>query len=157
MADSLNCRLATPDDAALIASHRACMFRDNELAADSVLFTMGEAFEPWVRERLRDHRYVGLLLEDNAQVVAGAGIFFCDFPPHWRHTEAMRAYVLNVYTDPAYRGRGLAKRLMNSVLDECRERGVATVVLHASPQGRPIYEGMGFTDNDEMLLSLKVE
>jgi GNAT superfamily N-acetyltransferase len=156
MDDHYRLRFATSADAALIASHRQSMFRDNKLAEDATLLQMSEAFDPWVRERLDDGRYAGLLLEHGDRCIAAAGIYFCDFPPHWRHTEAMRAYVLNVYTDPEFRGQGLAKRLMQDVLQECIKRGVATVVLHASPQGRPIYEAMGFVDNDEMILSLKI-
>jgi GNAT superfamily N-acetyltransferase len=115
---------------------------------------MDEAFEPWVKERLGDSRYLGLLVEDNNVVVAGAGAFFSDFPPHWRHAEATRAYVLNVYTEPEVRGQGLAKRLMACILEECRKRGVSIVVLHASPQGRPLYESMGFWRSDEMMTGL---
>jgi GNAT superfamily N-acetyltransferase len=147
-------RYATPEDAERITEHRHRMFRDNEFAVDDVLARMDEAFLPWVRERLRDGRYLGLLVEQAGEAVAGAGVFFGEFPPHWRHTEPVRAYVLNVYTEPEARGQGLAKRLMAAVLEECRRRGVSTVVLHASPQGRPIYEAMGFVVSDEMLLSL---
>lgn len=130
------------------------MFRDNAVASGDVLETMDRAFEPWVRVRLIDERYVGLLLEENGVVLAGAGIFFCDFPPHWRHVEPVRAYVLNVYTEPAARGRGFAKDLMQRVLSECETRGVSTVTLHASPQGRPVYVGLGFKETEEMLLGI---
>ena len=147
-------RLATPSDAALITAHRHRMFADNELAPEDVLARMDTAFEPWVRERLSDSRYVGLLLEEQGSVLAGAGVFFGDFPPHWRHTEPTRAYVLNVYTEPAARGRGLAHLLMQAVLDKCRERSITTVVLHASPQGLPIYKRLGFTRTDEMMITL---
>ncbi len=154
MQKSLKLRLATPADSALISAHRHNMFLDNDLAKVDVLARMDEAFEPWVHERLSDSRYVGFLLEEDNVVVAGAGLLFCDFPPHWRHAEPARAYVLNVYTEPAFRGQGLAKRLMGAVLDECRQRGVTIVTLHASPQGRPMYEGLGFSQTDEMLLTL---
>ena len=103
---------------------------------------MDKVFTPWVRRQLLDDKYVGLFVEDAQAVVAGAGVFFSDFPPHWRHTEAVRAYVLNVYTKPAYRGLGLAKMLTKRLLEESQRRGVTTVVLHASPQGRPIYEAL---------------
>jgi GNAT superfamily N-acetyltransferase len=156
MNTALNIRLATPADSAIITEHRHKMFRDNDFATEEVLARMDEAFEPWVHERLSDSRYLGLLVEERNAVVAGAGVFFCDFPPHWRHAEATRAYVLNVYTDPEVRGRGLAKRLMRHILEECRKRGVSTIVLHASPQGRPLYESLGFSQSDEMMIGLTI-
>ena len=147
-------RAATPDDAELITRHRHEMFHDNQFASNDVLMQMDKVFTPWVRRQLLDDKYVGLFVENAQAVVAGAGVFFSDFPPHWRHTEAVRAYVLNVYTKPAYRGLGLAKMLTKRLLEESRRRGVTTVVLHASPQGRPIYEALGFARSDEMIMSL---
>ncbi len=147
---------ARPDDAALITQHRHRMFGDNAYTSEAALALSDAEFEPWVRARLEDGRYLGLLLEEVGQVIAGAGIFFADFPPHWMDPQPLRAYVLNVYTVPEHRGRGYAKQLMNSVLGECRQRNVPTIVLHASPLGRPIYEGLGFVATDEMMLRLNV-
>ena len=147
-------RYATTKDAALITEHRHKMFGDNQFAPEPDLSRSDAEFEPWVREHIADGRYTGLLLEDNGGVVAGAGIFFADFPPHWMDPQPLRAYVLNVYTVPEARGRGYAKLLMQAVLDECTQRGVPTVVLHASPQGRPVYERLGFVTTDEMMLRL---
>ncbi len=96
-------RYGTADDVALITGQRRRMFADNSFGSDQALGEADAAFEPWVRERLSDGRYVGLLLEDGGEVVAGAGIFFADFPPHWMHSQAARAYVLNVYTSPGAR------------------------------------------------------
>ena len=147
-------RFATPEDAELITAHRHRMFGDNLFSSEEALSKADAQFTPWVRKRLKDGRYLGLLLEEDEQVVAGAGIFFADFPPHWMDAQPIRAYVLNVYTEPQHRGQGYAKRLMEAVLEECRRQGVPTVVLHASPQGRPVYDGLGFTPTDEMMLRL---
>jgi len=66
-----------------------------------------------------------------------------------------RATVLNVYTEPAFRNRGLARRLMHAVIDWCRAQGLASVQLHASDAGRPLYESLGFGATNEMRLSLR--
>ncbi len=50
--------------------------------------------------------------------------------------------------------QGMARRLMDTVLDACRERGIRAVVLHASPDGRPLYESLGFSSTNEMRLML---
>ena len=149
-------RLATTDDASLIASHRHIMFADNNFASESRFAEMDEVFEPWVWSHLADGSYVGLLLEeeDTKEVVAGAGVFFMEFPPHWMHLEARRAYLLNFYTAPEARGKGYAKVLVEACIELCRERSVEVVTLHASPFGRPIYEKFGFEASTEMMLRL---
>ncbi len=147
-------RHATVNDAALITEHRHRMFTDNQFAPEEALDAMDVNFAPWVRERLADERYVGLLLEDAGEVVASAGIHFADFPPHYLHAEPGRAYLLNFYTLPSARGHGYAKRLLSACVDECRVRGVHVVTLHASKFGKPIYEKFGFAQTNEMMLKL---
>jgi GNAT superfamily N-acetyltransferase len=49
-----------------------------------------------------------------------------------------------VATDPRWRGRGLATRLLAAALVEARERGCASTTLQSSPEGRAIYEALGY-------------
>jgi ribosomal protein S18 acetylase RimI-like enzyme len=146
-------RHATVEDAELITEHRHQMFADNKLATEARFKDMDEKFLPWIRERLADGRYVGLLLEDESthQVVAGAGIFYMDFPPHYFDVAPTRAYLLNFYTAPEDRGQGHAKKLLKACVDECCAKGVGVVTLHASRFGKPIYEAFGFKQNNEYI------
>ena len=50
-----------------------------------------------------------------------------------------------VLTDPAYRGRGLARRLMQHALEYLRGR-VSWIKLDATNMGRPVYQRLGFHD-----------
>jgi ribosomal protein S18 acetylase RimI-like enzyme len=131
------------------------MFADNHLASEERYAEMNVVFEPWVRERLGDGRYVGLFLEEGGAVLAACGIFYMDFPPHYLDTGPIRAYLLNFYTAPEARGRGFAKQLLQLAVDDCHARGVAVITLHASRFGRPIYEQFGFLQNNELILKPK--
>jgi GNAT superfamily N-acetyltransferase len=53
------------------------------------------------------------------------------------------AWIGMVLVDPEYRRLGIATRLMRTVLDYLKGR-VETVKLDATPQGRPVYERLGF-------------
>jgi ribosomal protein S18 acetylase RimI-like enzyme len=147
-------RHATVDDAELITQHRHQMFADNKLASEERYGEMDKNFLPWVIERLADGRYVGILLEDDTtgQVVAGAGIFYMDFPPHYLDPAPTRAYLLNFYTAPEDRGMGHAKTLLAATVEECRKRNVGVITLHASRFGKPIYEKFGFKLHNEYVL-----
>lgn len=54
------------------------------------------------------------------------------------------AWIGMVLTDPAYRGRGLARRLMEHAIECLRARGVRWIKLDATDMGRPLYERLGF-------------
>ena len=60
-----------------------------------------------------------------------------------------------MYTEPEHRRRGLARMIMMALLELCRESGWAVVHLHASSDGRPLYESLGFQAANEMILKLR--
>jgi GNAT superfamily N-acetyltransferase len=54
------------------------------------------------------------------------------------------ASVQYVATEPAFRRRGLAGHLLRAALSAVRADGVRTATLQASPDGRGVYERLGF-------------
>jgi ribosomal protein S18 acetylase RimI-like enzyme len=62
------------------------------------------------------------------------------------------AIILNVYVDPAWRRRGVGEALMRSVLSALAERNISRIVLHASDDGRRLYQRLGFVPTNEMRL-----
>ncbi|MFB9990675.1 GNAT family N-acetyltransferase [Deinococcus oregonensis] len=146
-------RPATPADAALIAAQRAAMFADM-----SVEYSEATAqFTPWVAARLSAGTYLGWIVEHDGEAVAGVGLMILDWPPHFIDPQPLRSYLLNVYTHPQHRGRGLAQRLTQMTLEETRRRGIRIMSLHASEFGRPLYEKLGFTPTNEMRIVLDGE
>jgi GNAT superfamily N-acetyltransferase len=67
--------------------------------------------------------------------------------------QGRHALVVNVFTEPAWRRRGIAELLMRRLLAWAREERLDRVVLHASAEGRPLYERLGFVSTNEMRLA----
>src|SRR3984957_11583988 len=105
-------RMATAADAELIAHHRVRMFVDSGQADGDAMTQMAANFVAWARPRLEDGRYLGWLMMEADAVVAGAGMWLVDFPPHWMDAEPVRAYLLNFYVEADFRGHGLADELL---------------------------------------------
>ena len=143
-------RHAAPADAPLIAAQREAMFTDMGTEYTEAVAN----FTSWVRRHLEAGTYLGWLVEAEGEAVAGAGLLLLDWPPHFIDPQPLRSYLLNVYTRPAHRGHGLARRLTELAIAETRRRGVGIMSLHASEFGRPIYEKLGFTPTNEMRLLL---
>jgi ribosomal protein S18 acetylase RimI-like enzyme len=152
---ALTFRDARDGDLDLIVRHRREMFAANGYP-DNVLAAMGEAFRAWLAPRLASGAYFGWVVEDAAgQAVAGLGMIEIDWPPHPLHPgQDRRGYILNVFVEPHLRGAGVARGLMDRATGEGRRRGLDLLVLHASPMGRSLYEGLGWTAGNEMLLPL---
>lgn len=60
------------------------------------------------------------------------------------------AIVLNVFTERAWRRKGIARLLMQHVLDWASGADIDRLVLHASGEGRPLYARIGFVPSGEM-------
>jgi ribosomal protein S18 acetylase RimI-like enzyme len=146
-------RPVRPDDLELICRHREEMFRESNAPgrSDDMLRTMTASFRSWLAPRLRDGSYFGSIVEEGGKAIAGIGLMLIDWPPHPSHPdEDKRGYVLNVYVEPAHRGRGLAKMLMREAEAEFARRGVSFAILHATRMGRPLYEKIGWAQTAEM-------
>jgi len=116
---------------------------------------MDARFDGWVRERMERGEYLHwFATEADGRIVAGAGLWLMDWPPHAIDPASRRGNILNVYTDPDYRRRGLARQLTQAALDWCRENGIRTIILHASNEGRALYESLGFKATNEMRIQL---
>jgi len=108
-------------------------------------------FREWLKPRLADGSYFGFMMSDDGVDAAGIGLMLIEWPPHPEHpTQDKRGYVLNVFVEPAYRKRGLARELMALADAEFARRGVTYAVLHATEKGRPLYQGLGWNGTTEM-------
>ncbi len=154
-AREISLRPAIAEDAPTIVHHRRVMFREMGYLDESALETMAARFLPWLREKMQADEYLGwLAITDDGRVVAGAGLWLMDWPAHIVGKSERRGNILNVYTEPEFRRRGLARRLTKAALDWCRANGVDYVILHASEEGRPVYESLGFQPSNEMRLKI---
>ena len=148
------CR-ATVDDAPVIVHHRRAMFTDMGHTDTSGLDAMDAAFAPYVQRALADGSYRGwLAVTSEGRVVAGGGLITHEWPATPRNADTQHAYILNMYTEPEYRKRGITRCILNAILDCCRAEGLHSVSLHASEFGRPLYISVGFEPTNEMRLKL---
>jgi ribosomal protein S18 acetylase RimI-like enzyme len=151
----ISIRAIAPADAAKVTEHRHRMFVDAGKPDDAALAAMSDAFLGWLRPRIESGVYFGWFAEEDGQVVSGLGMMTLDWPPHPLHLEPMRGYILNVYTEPTHRGRGLAKQLTERAMQEARARKLSLTILHATEMGKPLYAKLGFTGTNEMQYRLK--
>jgi len=161
VSDNFQVRLATIADVELISWHRARMFKDmGELPRD--LF---ESFRAQSRDTLQwmleRGDYVGWLASSDKEpgrIVAGAGVQLRGVQAHPQPNadgkidivSGRQAIIQNVYAEPDWRRRGLATLLIKRIIDWARQEGIDSLVLHASDEGRALYERLGFIATTEM-------
>jgi GNAT superfamily N-acetyltransferase len=153
MATDFTIREATRSEVGIVLHHRRAMFRDMGQGTFDELTRMAEAAEPVLARALDDGSYRHWLVVDaSGRVVGGGGVLLCPWPANPKDACTERAMILNVYTEPEFRRLGVARRIMQTILDWIRARGLRSANLHASDEGRALYEKLGFVATNEMRL-----
>ena len=153
-------RHATLADVPLVVRHRVGMFTDMGQLPAPLRPRLEHEAAGYLETAIPSGEYVGWLAAPDDQpdcIVAGAGLQRRRILPRPLNTserptigDGREGVVLNVYTEPAWRRRGLARLLMTHVLDWVRASDLDTLVLHASADGRALYEELGFVATNEM-------
>lgn len=112
-----------------------------------------------IRPALRDyyHRHIGdgtfvswLAVEDG-KIVGTSGMSFVEKPPYFGCPSGKVGLLSSMFTDKAYRRRGIAKELLSRVVEEAREYGCGTVQITASEMGVLLYSDFGFVKNGNFM------
>ena len=130
------CRDVLAADAAVVTRHR--------FDGSSALPLECEAYETWVSARIRSGVYLGRVAEIEGRVVAGAGLVLLDWGPTRGNAGGVCGRVVAVFTESAWRRRGLASALVRQVMDRAAAQGVRDFRLAASADGAALYRALGF-------------
>ena len=155
MSDDVLIRQATPDDISALLRHRQGMYEDMGYNDPAALSAMVSTCRPYLAAALANGTLRGWLACAGEQIVAGGVVLISPWPSHPYDGQCRRATILNMYTDPPFRRQGIARRIMQTMIDWCRKEGFMRVDLHASEKGRPLYESLGFEPTNEMRLKLR--
>ncbi|MGH2502540.1 MAG: GNAT family N-acetyltransferase [Ktedonobacterales bacterium] len=140
-------RLATPDDVETLATLRWRMETERHperAASETPSAEYLEAARQDIRPELERGTHIAFLAEGDGQVVGCAILIWWTMLPNLQRLHRRRGYVSSVYTDPAWRRRGIARLLMEQLIVRAQEMGIDRLVLWASDMGRPLYVDQGF-------------
>jgi ribosomal protein S18 acetylase RimI-like enzyme len=91
-----------------------------------------------------------LAVTPDGEAVSSGGVVIDCHPPGPKNLSGQVGYIMNICTVPAYRRRGIARRMMQTILAWFQERGICRITLHASGMGEPLYRELGFAESNEM-------
>ena len=143
-------KIATNDDIELLMSSRLEMLKVvNNLPADY------EYTDEIINEScdyFLNGDQVTVLALDGGIVAGCASMSFMRIMPTFSHPTGKRAHLMNVYTRSEYRRQGIARKMVNMLIDETWKRGATEISLDATKMGRPLYESLGFTNSTECMV-----
>ncbi|MBD5546050.1 MAG: GNAT family N-acetyltransferase [Lachnospiraceae bacterium] len=148
-------KIATKEDIDMLMSIRLEMLRKVNELSDNFVFS-DELIANSKHYFLEGNQTTSIALE-NGKVVACASISYIEMMPTFSHPTGNRAHLMNVYTNIDYRRRGVARKLVQILIDEAKGKGVTEISLDATDLGRPLYETLGFCASNECMVMNLVE
>ena len=136
-------RIATVEDCTALTRLRMDMrkerdsdFREETLYANTLAF---------FQNNIAKGTHVAFLCEEAGAIIGTAGLTLFEMPPTSKLPNGKVAKLMNMYTVPAHRKQGVAKGMLDFVMDYAKEHGYYKIMRNSSPMGKPLYERAGFT------------
>ena len=140
-------RADASNEAAALAIRLDCL-RDVDNLGD---WRFDEDFLAATREFFRTADQTTLLAMDGDIPIACATLCYKTCIPTMGHPTGRRAHLMNVYTAAGYRRQGIARRLVETLHQEARQRGVTEITLDATDEGRKLYATLGYRASSECM------
>ncbi|MCL2839351.1 MAG: GNAT family N-acetyltransferase [Defluviitaleaceae bacterium] len=123
-------------------------FRKRQLIDEGQIpnINIDQSLTEYFYRNLSENTLVQCIAMENGEPVATGGVHFYCYPPSFTNATGKQAYIANLYTMPDFRGKGIAKTILNLLIEEAESRAYHTVCLQASAQGYPLYKQYGFVD-----------
>lgn len=145
---------ATIEDIGILTKTRIEVLRAaNQLSDDADMTEVEKQSYEYYSKALRDGSHTAYLVFDGTNFIGAGGVSYYRVMPTYHNPSGNKAYIMNMYTSPKYRRKGIAYKTLDLLVRDAKSRGVNVILLEATEMGRPLYEKYGFIKmNNEMEL-----
>ena len=143
----MNIELARPSDIGALVELRLAYLAEDFGALDANVADALAAVLPGYFQAHLGRELYGVVARDGARIAACALLLIVEKPPSPAFPSGRTGTVMNVYTRPEYRRQGLARCVMQYLIEHARSMDVQIMNLRATDAGYPLYRSVGFTDD----------
>lgn len=105
----------------------------------------------YYNRHLTDGTFVSWLAFDGNKIVGTSGMSFVEKPPYFSNPSGKIGLLSSMYTLDEYRRMGIARTLLDKVVNEAKNYGCGAVQITASDMGVLLYTDYGFKKNGNFM------
>ncbi len=140
---------ATIEDLDLLTETRIEVLKDaNNLSFDVDMTAVKEQSYQYYKKAICDESHIAYFVFDGNHFAGTGGVSFFQVLPTYHNPSGKKAYIMNMYTAPAYRRCGVAYKMLDLLIKEIKGKGITAISLEATEMGRPLYKKYGFRKMD---------
>lgn len=109
------------------------------------------ALKDYYHRHMADGTFVSWLALDGDEIIGTSGMSFVEKPPYFGCPSGKMGLLSSMFTNPAYRRKGIARELLSRVIADAWDYGCGTVQITASDMGVKLYTDFGFIHNGNFM------
>ena len=110
-----------------------------------------KSLREFYHKHMADGTFVSWLAMDGDKIIGTSGMSFVEKPPYFSCPTGKLGLLSSMFTDPDYRRMGIARKLLDRVVEEAKAYGCGAVHITASDMGVKLYTAYGFKHNDNFM------
>ena len=115
-----------------------------------------ESLTKYFTIHLQNGEFIAWLAVEDDMIVATSGVSFSTVPPSFGNILGVEAYIMNMYTLPQARKKGIGTTLLGKLIEDIAKKKIKKIRLLTTEIGKSMYIKAGFKENDsEMVLNLE--
>ncbi len=138
-------RLATKDDIPQLAELRIEFIKEIRLEyTKDRIDEYREVMCNYLEKEMSSGNFIAWLAIANNEIIATSGLITIQRVPQFWNMSGKEAYIMNMYTKPEWRNKGIGTAILEKLVEETKNRDIIAIKLYATPMGKPLYEKRGF-------------
>lgn len=108
--------------------------------------TLKKELDEYFRKSMHDGSFFALMAVYEEKALAFGGMVIKKIPGDFNRASYLEGDILNMYTIPEARRKGISSLILKELLNEAKRMGITKVALHTSKDGEKLYRKFGFEE-----------
>lgn len=135
------------DEVDVLTSYRMAYLEEMQEAKDAHYRDLLQAeLSDYFDKAINENRVFAFLAEQDDQPLSFGAMVLKKIPGDFNQPIYLEGDILNMYTVPFARQKGISAMILQELLNEARKRGVSKVSLHTTKDGEKLYRKFGFSE-----------
>jgi predicted acetyltransferase len=105
--------------------------------------------QEYLEKSIQSNSFIIYLARHGNEIAGMGGIVLREQPGSFKNPTGKVGYLMNMYTFPLFRRRGICSHILKLLLEEAGRMGIMAFELHASEEGEFVYKQNGFEKHSE--------
>jgi len=97
-------------------------------------------------QALDEKRFFAFLAELKGEILSFGAMIIKKIPGDFNQSAYLEGDILNMYTVPFARRKGISATILQQLINEAKNRGISKISLHTSKDGEKLYRKFGFRE-----------